>query len=145
MASRRPQEEARAVSSPAKDPQSHREHDTAARPGLAAGLKRTDQRTRTRHVDTPVNPEAVAEEQQRLDKLRRMVDVTCAVLRQAVLTRREAEDLVVAARRDSLELFPDKGEVFELVIAPRFQRILDERWPARSPRVLPFRPRSRVP
>lgn len=84
---------------------------------------------------------AIAEEQRRLDKLRRTVDVTCAVLRQAVLTRREAEHLVAAARRDALELFPDKGEVFDLVIAPRLERILEERWPVGQTRVLEFRPR----
>ncbi len=87
------------------------------------------------------DPGALAEEQRRLDKLRRTVDVTCAVLRQAVLTRREAEHLVAAARRDALELCPDKGDVFDLVIAPRFERILEERWPARPTRVLEFRPR----
>ena len=26
-------------------------------------------------------------------------------------------------------MFPDKAAVFDLVIAPRFERILDERWP----------------
>ncbi|HVO09265.1 MAG TPA: hypothetical protein VMX54_00815 [Vicinamibacteria bacterium] len=89
------------------------------------------------------DPAAIAEEQRRLDRLRRTVDVTCALLRQAALTRREAEHLVAAARRDALELFPDKGEVFDLVIAPRLERILEERWPARPPRVLEFRPRRR--
>ncbi len=86
---------------------------------------------------------AIAEEQQRLDKLRRTVDVTCALLRQAVLTREEALALVAAARRDALELFPDKGDVFDLVIAPRMERILRERWPPGGSRVLPFRPRPR--
>ncbi len=92
-------------------------------------------------VASDADPAAIAEEQRRLDKLRRTVDVTCAVLRQAVLTRKEAEHLVAAARHDALELFPDKGEVFDLVIAPRFERTLAERWPASSRRVLPFRPR----
>jgi hypothetical protein len=95
-------------------------------------------------VSTPANSTALAEEQRRVNKLRRMIDVTCAVLRQAVLTRQEAEDLVSAARRDALALFPDKGDVFDLVVGPRFKRILDERWPPRSPRVLPFRPKRRV-
>ncbi len=87
------------------------------------------------------DPEAVAEEQRRLDRLRRRVDVTCAVLRQAELTQREAEELVAAARREALGLFPDKGPVFDLVIAPRFRRILDERWPSSGGRLLPFRQR----
>jgi hypothetical protein len=89
------------------------------------------------------DPEAVAEEQRRLDRLRRRVDVTCALLRQAELTRREAEALVAGARGEALCLFPDKGPVFELVIAPRFRRILEERWPPSGRRVLPFHPRRR--
>jgi hypothetical protein len=84
------------------------------------------------------DPAAVAEEQRRLDRLRRTVDVTCAVLRQAELTRAEARSLVAAARREALALFPDKGGVFDLVIAPRMERILRERWPPGG-RVLPFR------
>jgi len=87
--------------------------------------------------ETPA-PEAVAEEQRRLDRLRRLVDVTCAVLRQAKLSRPEAERLVAHTRREALELFPEKAEVFELVLAPRFRRILDERWPATRGRLLPF-------
>jgi hypothetical protein len=90
------------------------------------------------------DPEALAEEQRRLDRLRRLVDVTCAVLWQSELTRRQAEELVAAARREALSLFPEKDEVFELVIAPRFRRILDERWPAEPGFVvLPFPPRPR--
>jgi len=85
------------------------------------------------------DPAAVAEEQRRLDRLRRTVDVTCALLRQADLTRAEAESLAAAARRAALELFPDKGDVFDLVIVPRMERILRERWPPGGTRVLPFR------
>jgi hypothetical protein len=92
-------------------------------------------------VRSEIDPLAIAEEQQRLDRLRRTVDVTCALLRQAVLTREEALSLVAAARHGALELFPDKGDVFELVIAPRMERILQERWPSGRRRVLPFRAR----
>lgn len=72
--------------------------------------------------------DAVAEEQRRLDRLRRLTDVTCALLRQAEMTRREAEALVARARREALGLFPGKADVFDLVLGPRFRRILDERW-----------------
>jgi hypothetical protein len=71
----------------------------------------------------------VAEEEQRLERLRRTVDVTCAVLRQTRGSRTEAEAFVRQAREEVLRLFPDKADVFELVLAPRFRRILDERWP----------------
>ncbi len=89
--------------------------------------------------ETEAGKEAVAEEQRRLDRLRRLVDVTCAVLRQAALSRAEAEGLVANAREEALALFPDKASVFDLVLAPRFRRILDERWPPETGRVLPFR------
>jgi hypothetical protein len=78
------------------------------------------------------DPEAVAEEQRRLDRLRRLVDVTCALLRQARVDAREAYGLAALAREQALALFPDKADVFDLVIAPRFRRILDERWPPRG-------------
>lgn len=84
-------------------------------------------------------PAEVAEEQRRADRLRRTVDVACAVLRQGRLTRAEAEALVSETRRRALELFPGKEDVFDLVLAPRFRRILDEFCPPTSARVLPFR------
>jgi hypothetical protein len=72
------------------------------------------------------DPAAVAEEQARADRLRRTVDVACAVLRQGRLSRAEAEALVADTRRRALALFPGKEDVFDLVLAPRFRRILDE-------------------
>jgi hypothetical protein len=102
------------------------------------------------------DPAAVAEEQARADRLRRAVDVACAVLRQGRLSRAEAEALVADTRSRALALFPGKEDVFDLVLAPRFQRILDEFCtrgtlvgprpegsdPNRKGKVLPFRQRS---
>lgn len=90
--------------------------------------------------DVGSTPGELAEEQRRLDRLRLTVDVTCAVLRQTSGSRAEAEALVQQAREQALQLFPDKADVFELVLAPRLRRILDERWPPER-RVLPFRRR----
>jgi hypothetical protein len=70
--------------------------------------------------------EAIAEEARRADALRRTVDVACALLRQARLPRAEAESVVELTRSRVLELFPGKEDVFELVLRPRFARILDE-------------------
>ena len=70
------------------------------------------------------------------------MDVTCAVLRQTRGSRAEAEALVQGVREEALRLFPDKADVFELVLAPRFRRILDERWPPQR-RVLPFNRQER--
>jgi hypothetical protein len=85
------------------------------------------------------DPAAVAEEQARADRLRRTVDVACAVLRQGRLLRTEAEALVADTRREALTLFPGKEDVFDLVLAPRFRRILEEFCPRPGARVLPFR------
>jgi len=43
------------------------------------------------------------------------------------LTRKEANALIERTRAEILELFPGKGEVFDLVLRPRFLRILNER------------------
>jgi hypothetical protein len=84
--------------------------------------------------------EAVVEERRRVRQLRVSVDLTCAVLRQGGLSRAEGEELVAAVRHRALELFPDKGHVFDLVLAPRLERILDEVLPLPAPgRVLSFR------
>ena len=72
------------------------------------------------------DPADVAEEQRRADRLRLAVDVACAVLRQGRLNRSEAEAVVATARQQALSLFPGKEDVFDLVLAPRFRRIVDE-------------------
>jgi hypothetical protein len=86
-------------------------------------------------------PEALAEERDRLRRLRAIVDLTTSVLRQGHLDRDEASSLVRGARARILELFPDKETTYELVLAPRFARLVDEfSCPAARPgaRVLPF-------
>jgi hypothetical protein len=90
-------------------------------------------------VPNAPDPESVADEQRRADRLRRAVDVACALLRQGRLTHAEAEGIVAATREQALSLFPGKSDVFDLVLAPRFARILDEFCRPPSARVLPFR------
>lgn len=95
-------------------------------------------------ADDGPDPEAVREEKRRVRELRISADLTCAVLRQGQLSRADADALVVAMRGRAEALFPGKGHVFDLVLAPRFQRIIDEVLPVPPPaRVLPFRGGSR--
>jgi len=75
---------------------------------------------------------AIAEESRRLRQLRMVVDLTCNVLMQGRLPRDEAEDLVAAARRRALELFPEKEATYELILAPRFARLVREFAPKKS-------------
>jgi hypothetical protein len=74
----------------------------------------------------PADAAALADERRRLRQLRMIVDLTCNVLMQGRLPRDEAEDLVAAARRRALQLFPDKEETYELILAPRFARLVRE-------------------
>jgi hypothetical protein len=83
---------------------------------------------------------ALADEAQRVRQLRTIVDLTTSLLVQQPMERDEAERLVAATRRRVLELFPDKEETYELILAPRFARLLAEFvGPGQRPRVLPFR------
>lgn len=81
---------------------------------------------------------AEADERRRLRLLRMVVDLTTNVLAQGRLTRPEAESLVAATRRRALELFPDKAATYDLILAPRFARLMDE-FAGPPGNVLPFR------
>jgi hypothetical protein len=70
--------------------------------------------------------EALAEERARLRQLRAIVDFTTSVLRQGRLERPEALALVAAARARILALFPDKSGAYEIILAPRFARLVEE-------------------
>ena len=72
--------------------------------------------------------EALFAEELRVRRLRRAMDFTVALLWQADLTLDQARKLVADARERALELFPDKGETFDLIYGARFRRILVERY-----------------
>jgi len=71
--------------------------------------------------------EQVREEQIRMFRLRLRADLTAYRLGHTPLTREEAFALIERTRAEILELFPEKGEVFDLVLRPRFLRVLNER------------------
>ena len=73
-------------------------------------------------------PETLGEEEKRMRRLKWIVDLNQAVLMQADLTLREAFEIVRGTRKAALALFPDKGDVFDLIYAPRFKRIIRERF-----------------
>ena len=76
----------------------------------------------------PADKEALLAEEISLRRLRRSMDITAALLSQADLTLNEAQKLVAGAKRRALELFPEKGETFDLIYGSRFRRILAERY-----------------
>src|SRR5262245_57073905 len=62
----------------------------------------------------------------------------------ARLTRVRADALVETARAAVLDLFPGSAATYQMLIAPRFARLLTERFGPAAPRasVLPFRRRE---
>ena len=71
--------------------------------------------------------EVLKEEQIRMTRLRVLVDTTVQLLTQAPLSRKDTLQVIDDVRDRVLELCPGKGEVFDLVLRPRFLRILNER------------------
>ncbi len=80
--------------------------------------------------------EELLEEQRRARLLRMTVDFTAGLILEGGLTREEGLALVSSCRARALELFPGKEDTWELILAPRFARLLRE---CTRPRVLPFR------
>ena len=68
----------------------------------------------------------IIEEQISMIRLRLLVDLTTYRLRDASLSRQEALALIERTHAHILSLFPDKDGVFELVLRPRFLRILNQ-------------------
>jgi len=69
------------------------------------------------------------EEERNMRRLRFIVDLAQAVLmQQPDLTLREAFDIMRDTKRAALNLFPDKESVYELIYAPKFRKIISERF-----------------
>ena len=78
--------------------------------------------------------DALREENERLRRLRLIVDLTIARLYQdPTLSMLDGLEHVERCREAALQLFPDKELVFELVLRPRFERVLRQRWPHEVP------------
>ena len=70
--------------------------------------------------------EEIEEENRRLRRLRIAVNLALNIIAQGQMPIEEATQLVAATRRVALQLFPDKGETFDLIYQPKFQRLMNE-------------------
>ena len=68
------------------------------------------------------------EEEKKMRRLRVIVDLTAGVLTQERLSVDESLDLMNAARRTVLALFPGKEETYDIIYGRRFARIVRERF-----------------
>jgi hypothetical protein len=75
-----------------------------------------------------IDKQALLDEERKLRRLGRAMDVTAALLWRVDLTLEEARDVVNHAKHTALELFPDKEETFDLIYGSRFRRILTEKY-----------------
>ena len=81
-------------------------------------MHEADQRTPTK--------EEIDEESKRVRRLRIVVTLAMNIIAQGEISIEEAHDLVAATRRVALQLFPGKGEVYDLIYRPKFQRLINE-------------------
>ncbi len=69
--------------------------------------------------------EEIMEENHKINRLRLIVDSTAFKLRRNIYTKDEALRLIEDTKEKVLELFPDKGELFEIIYRPRFMKIIE--------------------
>jgi len=70
--------------------------------------------------------EEIDEESRRLRRLRIVVNLALSLIAQGQMPIEEAHNLIAATRRLALQLFPGKGEVYDLIYRPKFQRLINE-------------------
>ncbi len=72
--------------------------------------------------------QAIAEENRKLRRLRFIVDFALQYIRTQEIDHDDAMGIVEGVKKHALLLFPDKEETFDLVYAPRFKRVLNEKF-----------------
>jgi len=70
--------------------------------------------------------EQIDEESRRVRRVRIVVHLALNIIAQGQIPIEEAHELAAATRRVALTLFPDKGETYDLIYRPKFQRVMSE-------------------
>jgi hypothetical protein len=68
------------------------------------------------------------EEEKKLRRLRFIVDFALDFIRTQDVTHDHAISIVEGVREHALRLFPGKEETFNIIYAPRFKRVLNEKF-----------------
>ncbi|OGP66198.1 MAG: hypothetical protein A3K22_04765 [Deltaproteobacteria bacterium RBG_16_42_7] len=68
------------------------------------------------------------EEEKKLRRLRFIVDFALEYIKTQNVTHDEALRVVEGVKKHALKLFPGKEEAFDLIYAPRFKRMLNEKF-----------------
>ncbi len=68
------------------------------------------------------------EEERKLRRLRFIVDFAINYITTQEITHDEAITIVEGVKKHALKMFPGKDEAFEIIYAPRFKRILNDKF-----------------
>lgn len=68
------------------------------------------------------------DEERKLRRLRFIVDFAIEYIRTQTMSHDEAIRVVEGVKRHALKLFPGKEEAFNIIYAPRFKRVLNEKF-----------------
>jgi hypothetical protein len=68
------------------------------------------------------------EEEKKLRRLRFIVDFAIEYIQSQQLNHEEAIRVVEGVRKHTLKLFPGKEDAFDIIYAPRFKRVLNEKF-----------------
>ena len=78
--------------------------------------------------DPNLSTHELEEENKKIRTLRFMVDLTISLIYQTNMSREEALKHFVKVREFALRLFPGKELAFEMIYAPRFKRLINEKY-----------------
>lgn len=78
-------------------------------------------------VERVIKRQELLEEEERLKRLRLIVDSASDKLQHSDLTWDDARRIIEQTKESVLELFPDKEGLFDLIYKPRFYRIIESR------------------
>ena len=72
--------------------------------------------------------QAISEENKKVRRLRFIVDFALQYIRTQEITHDQAIAVVEGVKKHALRLFPGKEETFDIIYAPRFKRVLNEKF-----------------
>lgn len=70
----------------------------------------------------------IEEENKKVRRLRFIVDFALQFIRTQQISHDDAMAVVEGVKKHALKLFPDKEDAFDLIYAPRFKRLLNEKF-----------------
>ena len=72
--------------------------------------------------------EDIREEARKVRRLQVVVSLVMNVVAQSDIPFEEAANLITETRQFALQMFPDKGATYDLIYAPRFGRLIAEKY-----------------